>query len=69
MSIEEFRWLLGLNLVVGVWLGMLASSWKGRNFYVWAVIGMLVNVAGLLVLALLPTQKKQSTAPRKVVEV
>ena len=69
MSIEEFRWLLGLNLVVGVWLGMLASSWKGRNFYVWAATGMLVNVVGLLVLALLPTLKKLSTTPHKVAEV
>ena len=61
MSAEDVRWLLGLNVVVAVWLGMLANSWKGRSLYRWALIGLIFNVGGLLVLAALP--KLKTTAP------
>lgn len=67
MSSEEFRWLLGLNLVVAVWLGMLANSWKGRSLYRWALIGLIFNVAGLLVLVLLP-KIKPTPAQQKIIE-
>lgn len=67
MSSEEFRWLLGLNLVVAVWLGMLANSWKGRSLYRWALIGLIFNVAGLLVLVLLP-KIKPIPAQQKIIE-
>lgn len=68
MSAEAFRWLVGLNLVVGVWLGMLAGSWKGRSFYAWAMIGLVFNIVGLLVLALMPTLKTTPVPKRKVIE-
>ena len=67
MSAEAFRWMLGLNLVVGIWLGMLANSWKGRSLYRWAMIGLVFNIAGLLVLAMLP-RLKPVAAQRKVAE-
>ena len=67
MSAEEFRWLLGLNLVVGVWLGMLANTWKGRSLYRWALIGFIFNVGGLLALAILP-KCKPVVAPRESVK-
>lgn len=67
MSAEEFRWLLGLNVVVAVWLGMLANSWKGRSLYRWALIGLIFNVAGLLVLAMLP-KLKPGTGRQKIAE-
>ena len=51
---DELRWLLGLNIVVAIWLGMLADSWKGRRMYVWMVIGLFTSVAGLIALAFLP---------------
>ena len=51
---DELRWLMGLNLVVAIWLGMLADSWKGRRMYVWMAIGLVTSVAGLVVLAFLP---------------
>lgn len=50
MSIDDLRWLMGLNLVLAVWLGMLANSWKGRHMYAWIGIGLLTSVAGLVVL-------------------
>lgn len=51
---DELRWLLGLNLVIAIWLGMLADSWKGRRMYVWMAIGLLTSVAGLVALMFLP---------------
>lgn len=68
MSAEEFRWLLGLNLVVGIWLGMLANSWKGRSLYRWALIGLIFNVVGLLFLLALP-KLKPAPVPQKIIEV
>lgn len=52
--IEEIRWLIGLNLVLSLWLGMLADSWKGRRMGVWMVIGMVTSVAGLAILIYMP---------------
>ncbi len=51
---DELRWLLGLNLVISIWLGMFADSWKGRRMYVWMAIGLVTSVAGLVALAFLP---------------
>ena len=51
---DELRWLLGLNLVIAIWLGMLAHSWKGRRMYVWMAIGLVTSLAGLVVLIFLP---------------
>lgn len=51
---DELRWLLGLNLVLAIWLGMLADSWKGRRMYVWIGIGLLTSVAGLVLLTFMP---------------
>lgn len=50
MSIDDLRWLMGLNLVLAVWLGMLADSWKGRHMYRWMAIGLVTSVAGLVLL-------------------
>lgn len=54
---DELRWLFGLNLVIALWLGMLADSWKGRRMYVWMAIGLVTSVAGVIALALLPKVK------------
>jgi MFS family permease len=68
--IDELRWLMGLNLVLAIWLGMLADSWKGRRMYVWMLIGICTSLAGLLALALLPKLQRraqpqiQSVAPQ-----
>ena len=50
MSFDDLRWLMGLNLVLAVWLGMLADSWKGRHMYGWIVIGLFTSVIGLALL-------------------
>ena len=63
---DELRWLFGLNLVVAIWLGMLADSWKGRRMYVWMAIGLVTSLAGLIALAFLPKiQPGQSNAHSK----
>ena len=67
MATEELRWLIGLNLVVAVWLGMLANSWKGRSLYRWALVGLVFSVAGLLVLGLLP-KIKPTLGQQKIIE-
>lgn len=51
---DDLRWMIGLNVVLALWLGMLADSWKGRRIGVWMMIGMLTSVFGLLILAFLP---------------
>lgn len=65
---DQLRWLLGMNLVMAIWLGMLADSWKGRRMYIWIVIGMLTSVAGLLALVMLPklpgAESEQKTKSR-----
>ena len=48
--LNELRWLLGLNLVLSLWLGMLANAWKGRNTVLWFLIGLCTSVLGLLAL-------------------
>ena len=55
---EELQWFMGLNLVLAIWLGLLAEHWKGRGIYRWMVIGMVLSVAGLLLLAFLPSVKQ-----------
>ena len=52
--LEELRWLIGLNLVLAIWLGMLADSWKGRGMYRWMAIGMVTSVVGLIALIFMP---------------
>ena len=52
--LSELRWLLGLNLVLALWLGMLANAWKGRNTYCWFFIGICTSLIGLVVLWTLP---------------
>ncbi len=51
---SELRWLIGFNLVLSVWLGMLANTWKGRSTYGWMVIGVFTSVIGVLLLILMP---------------
>ena len=48
--IDELRWVMGLNLVLAIWLGMLADSWKGRRMYVWIAIGLVTSVFGIVLL-------------------
>lgn len=50
----ELRWLIGFNLVLSLWLGMLANAWKGRNTYGWFLIGLCTSVLGLVMLSFLP---------------
>lgn len=52
--IDELRWLIGLNFIFSVWLGVLANSWKGRRIAAWWAIGMVASVVGLALLAFLP---------------
>lgn len=52
--IGEFGWLLGLHVVMAIWLGLLASAWKGRNTWAWIGIGLTTSLLGLLFLARLP---------------
>jgi len=51
---DELRWMVGLNIVLGIWLGMLADTWKGRRLYVWMAIGFTTSLVGLAILAWLP---------------
>lgn len=62
MSIDDLRWLMGLNLVLAVWLGMLADSWKGRNMYGWMAIGLCTSLAGLVLLLFV---QKRPKAPQE----
>ena len=55
---EELQWFMGLNLVLAIWLGLLAEHWKGRGIYRWMAIGMVMSVTGLLLLAFLPSVKQ-----------
>lgn len=64
MTAEAIRWLLGLNLVAGVWLGMLANSWKGRSLYRWALIGFIFNLGGLVILTVVPKLKQNAVQPK-----
>ena len=50
MTIDDLRWLMGLNVVLAIWLGMLANSWKGRHMYGWMAIGLFTSLAGLMLL-------------------
>ena len=56
---EELQWFLALNLVLAIWLGMLAESWKGRGMFRWMAIGLVMSVTGLLLLAFLPSVKQE----------
>ena len=55
---EELQWFLALNLILAIWLGTLAECWKGRGMFRWMAIGMVMSVAGLLLLAFLPSVKR-----------
>lgn len=57
MIITELGWIVGLHLVLAVWLGLLASAWKGRSTYTWIAIGLLTSIMGLLLLVRLNRQK------------
>lgn len=52
--IGEFGWLIGLHLVMAIWLGLLASAWKGRNTWIWIGIGLTTSLVGVTLLARLP---------------
>ena len=60
---EKLQWFLGLNLVLAIWLGLLAEHWKGRGMVRWTAIGLVTSVAGPLLLLLVPSVKHgQQTA-------
>jgi hypothetical protein len=65
--IDELRWVIGLNVVLALWLGMLADSWKGRRVGVWMLIGFLTSVFGLALLIYLPScrSEEQDKAMRR----
>lgn len=52
--LSELRWLIGFNLVLSIWLGMLANTWKGRSLYGWMLIGLCTSLVGVLFLCALP---------------
>lgn len=52
--IGEFGWLIGLHVVAAIWLGLLASAWKGRNTWTWVAIGLVSSLFGLVLLIRLP---------------
>lgn len=54
MTINDLGWVLGLHVVSALWLGLLASAWKGRSTGTWITIGLLGSVLGLLLLVRLP---------------
>lgn len=56
---DELRWIIGLNLVLAIWLGMLADSWKGRRLYVWMGIGFVTSLLGLALLSYLPKVERR----------
>ena len=58
MVITEFGWIFGLHLVMALWLGILASVWKGRNTWTWIAIGLMTSVMGIILLVGL--QKKRA---------
>ena len=55
---DELRWVVGLNFVLAIWIGMLADSWKGRRLYVWMAIGFTTSFVGLLLLVWMPKLKR-----------
>ena len=63
MSIVELGWTIGLHAAMAVWLGVLASAWKGRNAWAWIGIGLLTSIIGLAMLARLT---RLPAAPRRV---
>ena len=54
---EELQWFLVLNLVLSIWLGVLAEHWKRRSMICWMAIGLVMSVTGPVLLALLPSVK------------
>ncbi len=65
---DELRWIVGLNIVLAIWLGMLADTWKGRRLYVWMAIGFFTSVVGVVLLAYLPKIVRQKTPVRIAVD-
>jgi len=61
MSTEDILAAIALSLLFGSWLGILADSWKGRNVYLWTLIGICTNFVGIIILAFVPTRKKFKT--------
>ncbi|MES2832948.1 MAG: hypothetical protein V4695_13265 [Pseudomonadota bacterium] len=59
---DELRWMVGLNIVLAIWLGMLADTWKGRRLYVWMAIGFATSLLGLALLAWLPKVERRKRA-------
>ena len=64
MIIDDLYWVIGLNIVFSIWLGMLADAWKGRQMSTWVAIGLCTSVAGLVMLLMLPKLSKQHRQPR-----
>jgi hypothetical protein len=52
--IEDLRWFVALNVVLAIWVGLLAESWKGRRMFVWAMIGFAISLPAVFILAVLP---------------
>lgn len=52
--ISEFGWLIGLHVVMAIWIGLLASAWKGRDTWAWIAIGLTTSLLGLILLVRLP---------------
>ena len=61
MAIGEFGWIILLHLALAAWLGLLASSWKGRSAWRWTAIGLLTSVFGMLLLARLERRMPSAT--------
>lgn len=62
MEISEIGWIIGLHVAMSVWLGLLASTWKGRSAWTWFATGLLTSVVGLVLLARL---EKRTPAKRQ----
>ena len=63
MSIVELGWIIGLHAAMAIWLGVLASAWRGRNVWAWIGIGLLTSFIGL---AMLARSKRLLLLPRRV---
>lgn len=49
--------ILAIVIAVCVWLPAEIAKRKGRNLWVWALLGLLFSVIALIVIAVLPSRK------------
>jgi len=61
MTREDIYTAIAWSLLFGPWLGILADTWKGRNVYLWTLIGICTNIVGIIILAFVPNRKKFKT--------